>query len=229
MFVARNTPNIFGDPVSTVSVAFAASDFSEAMAAGLGIPVPASLHRAVRKRKAEYVAGRFCARQAMRSVSANCNAPLASLPGRGPAWPAGIVGSITHTAGFASASVCLAQLARGVGIDSERIMSDPAMQTVRDSILSTRDSFPAGMALEDTVWTTLVFSAKESVFKCLYPLVNKMFWFDTVRIDIPDTDPSAFRATLLVDLNPELRTGMTVEGHYQIEPPYVHTGVLLAA
>jgi enterobactin synthetase component D len=108
-------------------------------------------------------------------------------------------------------------------------MTDAAMRCIRDSLLSTHDAFPDRMMLSDAVWSTLVFSAKESIFKCFYPLVRKMFWFDNVRIDIPDPDDNTFRATLLSDLSPEFRTDMIVEGRYHIEPPYVHTGVLLAA
>ena len=108
-------------------------------------------------------------------------------------------------------------------------MSDSVARSVRDSVLSTCDSLPDGMGLDDAVWTTLVFSAKESVFKCLYPLVKKMFWFDAVGIEIVDADRGVFRATLLSDLSPDLRAGMRLEGRYQIDSSYVHTGVLLAA
>lgn len=229
MFVECNNPSVLAGPALTFSVAFTDEAFSETTAADLGIRVPDSMHRAASKRKAEYVAGRFCARQAMRGVIADYDADLATRPDRGPAWPVGVVGSITHTAGFASAAICPAHLARGLGIDSERIMSDAAMHRVRDSVLSAHDSLPAGIELDAAVWTTLVFSAKESVFKCLYPLVNKMFWFDAVRIEIIDAERRAFRATLLVDLSPDLRAGTTLEGNYQIDLSHVHTGVFLAA
>jgi enterobactin synthetase component D len=228
MLVARTNPGVVGVPASTFSVTFAVEDFSEAAAADLGIAVPDSLHRAVLKRKAEYVAGRFCARQAMRAVRPDGDSDLGTLPDRRPAWPAGIVGSLTHTAGFASAAICGAQFARGIGIDSERIMSDDAMRCIRDVVISAHDSLPHGTA-DDAIWATLAFSAKESVFKCFYPLVRKMFWFETVRMEILDIHRQTFRATLLVDLGRELRSGTTVEGRYQIEPPFVHTGVLLAA
>lgn len=229
MLVAHNHANLLGGHASTFSVTFAAETFSDATAAGLGIRVPDSMQRAVAKRKAEYVAGRFCARQSMRGMIADYDQDLATLPDRGPAWPVGIVGSITHTVGFASAVTCSAQFARGIGIDSERIMSDSAARSVRDSVLSTHDARPDGMVLDDAVWTTLVFSAKESVFKCLYPLVKKMFWFDAVGIEIVDADRGMFRATLLCDLSPDLHAGMRLEGSYQIDSSYVHTGILLAA
>lgn len=226
MLVARDNPALLGAPTATFSVTFAVEDFSEATAAALGIRVPEAMHRSVPRRKAEYVAGRFCARQAMRAVHARCDDDLAMLPDRRPAWPPGIVGSITHTAGFASASICPTQHARGIGIDAERIMTDAAMRCVRDAILSRHDTCPDGMAL-DAVWATLMFSAKESVFKCLYPLVNRIFWFETVGMEIVDTQRQTFRATLLADLGGDLRTGTTVNGRYQIDPPYVHTAVLL--
>lgn len=228
MFVARNNPSLLEVPTSTFSVTFAVNDFSEAAAADLGIRLPGTMHRAVTKRKAEYVAGRFCARQAMRAARADCDEDLTALPDRRPAWPPSIVGSITHTDGFASASVCRTQYARGIGIDAERIMSDATARCVRDAVVSQHDVCPSGR-VDGAVWTTLVFSAKESVFKCLYPLVNKIFWFETVGIEIVNPQRREFRATLLSDLSRELRTGMTVDGYYQIDAPYIHTGVLLPA
>ncbi len=228
MLVTRPSPSLLGAPTSTFSVSFNVDDFSEALAAGLGINLPDAMQRAVRKRKAEYVAGRFCARQAMAAVAANSNVEVVTLPDRRPSWPPGVVGSITHTSGFASASICRTEHARGVGIDAEQIMSEATVRSVRDAVITRHDTCPEDL-VDEAVWATLVFSAKESVFKCIYPLVKKFFRFEAVGMQILDTASQSFRATFLTDLSDEWCRGATIDGRYQVDPPYVHTGVILPA
>ncbi|POX38552.1 4'-phosphopantetheinyl transferase, partial [Streptomyces sp. Ru73] len=69
-------------------------------------------------RRAEFVTGRHCAHRAMERLGA----PAAPVP-RGvrgaPGWPAGIVGSITHCAGYRAAAVARSGRVRAVGIDAE--------------------------------------------------------------------------------------------------------------
>ena len=66
-----------------------------------------ALATAVEKRRREFATGRACARRALDDLGI---APSAILPGeRGaPQWPPGIVGSITHCAGYRAAAVALA-------------------------------------------------------------------------------------------------------------------------
>ena len=67
------------------------------------IPLPASLTSSVDKRKTEYLAGRWCAREALRILGFD------GIPGMGadraPIWPGGTVGSITHSKGTAEVMV----------------------------------------------------------------------------------------------------------------------------
>src|ERR1700761_3617241 len=64
----------------------------------------ALLGRAVEKRRREFAAGRGCARRALAALGLP---PAPLLPGEGgaPRWPDGVVGSITHCAGYAAAAV----------------------------------------------------------------------------------------------------------------------------
>jgi hypothetical protein len=60
------------------------------------------IQAAVAKRRAEFAAGRVCARSALAELGAPL-APLGVRPDRSPDWPAGLTGSITHTQGFCGA------------------------------------------------------------------------------------------------------------------------------
>src|SRR5437763_335927 len=73
----------------------------------------ACIARAVPKRRAEFATGRVCARQALERLGVAVG-PLLPHPDRSPAWPPGIVGSISHTDGYCA--VAVAEATRALGI-----------------------------------------------------------------------------------------------------------------
>jgi enterobactin synthetase component D len=74
---------------------------------------------------------------------------------------------------------------------------------------------------------TLVFSAKESVFKCLYPRVGRFFDFHDVRLGEVRSDLGTFTVRLVKSLSGELRAGTVLAGRFAIECGRVHTAVFL--
>ncbi|MDU5197103.1 MAG: enterobactin synthase subunit EntD [Enterobacter sichuanensis] len=143
----------------------------------LWLPHHAELANAGRKRKAEHLAGRIAAAHAL---------PDYTVPGIGPSgeplWPEGISGSITHSGTQAMAVVVRHPDAR-VGIDCEAILPDSEAREIQDGIIDvqeamclTRSGYPFALAL------TLTFSAKESLFKALFPQVKTFMGFDCARI-----------------------------------------------
>ncbi|MDK1493915.1 hypothetical protein QN219_28415 [Sinorhizobium sp. 7-81] len=73
---------------------------------------------AVESRRREFAIGRTCARSALSKLGF----PPCAIPGgphRAPLWPSGIVGSITHCAGFCAAAVALQEDYVALGIDAE--------------------------------------------------------------------------------------------------------------
>src|ERR1700720_1454604 len=87
--------------------------------------LPQSLRHATQKRQREFLAGRWCAKQALQCLGAG-STHVAIAEDRAPIWPGGVVGSITHTGDFAAAAVAWAADVAALGIDSEQII-DPAM------------------------------------------------------------------------------------------------------
>ncbi|WP_369826497.1 4'-phosphopantetheinyl transferase superfamily protein [Chromobacterium sp. ATCC 53434] len=71
----------------------------------------------------------------------------------------------------------------------------------------------------------MVFSAKESVFKCLYPQVGKYFDFLDVEIVALDARNRAFRFRVLADLSDRVAAGFEADGCYSILPGIVFTYV----
>ncbi|MGZ3698130.1 MAG: hypothetical protein ACXWP5_08345, partial [Bdellovibrionota bacterium] len=103
--------------------------------------IPPELARAAPKRRAEFVAGRLCAAEALRAAGAAAGAGAAIGIGstRAPLWPAGFVGAITHTEGFVSAAVAPSASVGGVGLDTERRMRPEVAAEVREKILMPGD------------------------------------------------------------------------------------------
>jgi enterobactin synthetase component D len=133
-----------------------------------GIELAPSLQGAVLKRKIEYLAGRFCARAALRA--AGCLTPI-DMPingDRSAAWPAGWAGAISHCDDIAVAIAAPASDYCGLGVDVERLPD--ALGFVPDARLmltATERFLLSGLTTRDRVARMLAFSLKESAFKCI--------------------------------------------------------------
>jgi 4'-phosphopantetheinyl transferase EntD len=157
----------------------------------------ALLARAVGKRRREFATARACARDALAKLGV---APVPILPGeRGaPGWPPGIVGSITHCAGYRAAAVAPVRDVLTIGVDAE---PDGALP---DGVL-TVISLPGERArLEDlagaapgTHWDRLLFCAKEATYKAWFPVARRWLGFEDADITIDPRD-GTFRVCLLV-------------------------------
>jgi enterobactin synthetase component D len=224
---ARN-PRLFPSFVAQHSLSFAPG--GAALPELDGIALPAELERAVPKRKLEYLAGRYCARAAMRALGAErADEPLATGPERAPRWPAGLVGSISHSHGFVSAAVARGSDARGLGLDSERLIASDTASSIVASIARPGELGPliAATGLDERWALTVVFSAKESIFKCLYPLVGRYFDFLEAEVIGVELAAGRFRAHLAAALAPGFPSGMRLEGAVELAEERVHTGMVL--
>jgi 4'-phosphopantetheinyl transferase EntD len=152
---------------------------------------------AVEGRRREFVTARRCAREALAELG-HAPAAIRSGPKREPQWPAGVVGSITHTAGFRAAAVAPRSIFASIGIDSEQ--NGPLPNGIEESITVAGE--PEMLAALDsafprTQWSRLLFSAKESIYKAWYPLTSRWLGFEDARLTI---DPAGtFAARLLID------------------------------
>jgi 4'-phosphopantetheinyl transferase EntD len=124
------------------------------------------------RRRAEFTAGRACARAALAALGLP-PAPVLAGPAGEPCWPAGVTGSITHCPGYrACAAARIADLA-GLGIDAEPDAGLPA--GLIESVAG--DAERAWLARQAAAapavcWDRLLFSAKEAVGKLWYPLTG---------------------------------------------------------
>lgn len=145
---------------------------------------------AVTKRRQEFGTARWCARVALAKLGLP---PAAILPGsRGaPQWPPGVVGSITHCAGYRAAALGHSRDVAAIGIDAEP--HSPLPEGV--GALVTRPEEAAqmaelGAAAPDICWDKVLFSAKESVYKTWYPLTGLWLGFGDVSVAFDRTSGS---------------------------------------
>lgn len=164
----------------------------------------AGLGDAVEKRRREFTTARACAREAFERVGLPAT-PIAVGEHGEPRWPAGVVGSITHCAGY-----CACALARDgdlvtIGIDAEP--NEPLPAGVLGDIARPEELGRLrglGSAMPEIHWDRLVFSAKEAVYKAWFPLAGRWLGFEDAVVQL-DPARGSFRARLLVP-------GPTVDG-----------------
>jgi enterobactin synthetase component D len=193
------------------------------------IALPEELHRAVPRRQLQFRAGRYCAMRAMEALDrrfAGCQVRRGA--NGAPLWPETLTGSITHTDDFVSAAVARTTDTMALGIDTERIMSEPQARQVRDLLAWPHEvacASDAGMSPLEAL--TLVFSAKESIFKCLHPMTGQFFDFHDVLVDGVDGRAHTFAARLVRPLSQRLPARTQLLGRFQMEAPWVHTAMSL--
>jgi enterobactin synthetase component D len=222
-------PDVLPPEVAQCSVAVDLHDAHGDLAAAFaGLAVPERLRDAVRKRHIEYLAGRWCAREAMRARHpGHAHLAVSTRHDRAPAWPDGLVGSITHTQGFASAAVADGRVVRSIGVDSEVTFTVERARRLGGQFARPGElAALAGGAWDEAVIATAVFSAKESVYKCLHPFVQEFFGFHAAEVVALGAD-GALRVRLVEGLTHEFRAGYELCGRVVVTEGHVHTGLAI--
>lgn len=124
----------------------------------------------------QFLAGRYCAMLACKKIGID----LTTLPigdDRLPCWPLGICGSISHSKDYAIAVVSDSH--KSLGIDIERIIDIKRWQKLNEKIINNDEKI---LADANKINPTIIFSAKESLYKLLYPMVKKFFGFHDASV-----------------------------------------------
>ncbi len=130
----------------------------------------AAIAHAVVERQREFAGGRSAAAQAQRKLGLSPK-PVLMGQDRAPLWPQGLVGSISHCNGLCLAAVARQEAIAALGIDLER--DQPLAADLLPVVLRPEE---AGLP------SALVFSAKEALFKALYPIVQSYFDFSAASV-----------------------------------------------
>lgn len=177
-----------GREVDVWLIRYSADDFDPADFEASGIPRPPAICRSVPHRQAEYLHGRRAARHALQILGV----PVHNVPTgahRQPIWPAGVVGSITHSRSLAAAVAARLGPLQAIGIDVEGVAEGSSLQALLEVAIDDAELAllrQIAPALELAALVTLVFSAKESFFKAAYAEVGRYFDFTAVKVTAVD-------------------------------------------
>ncbi|HWX45518.1 MAG TPA: 4'-phosphopantetheinyl transferase superfamily protein [Solirubrobacteraceae bacterium] len=156
-----------------------------------------ALGQAVEKRRREFTTARACARQALAQLGLPPS-PIVNGERGEPRWPVGVVGAITHCAGYRGCALARAGQLAGVGIDAEPsaplpegVLGEIARAEERPLLRELARAEPA------VHWDRLLFCAKETIYKVWFPIARCWLGFEDATLTI---DPAArtFQARLLV-------------------------------
>jgi 4'-phosphopantetheinyl transferase EntD len=148
----------------------------------------AAIAHAAQRRVHEFSTGRWLARRAFAALGL----PAAAIPragGRAPAWPAGVAGSITHARELAIAVVAAPGHARGIGIDLEA--AGRVGTNLYHRLFTPAER--AGIEAAGAARATLLFSAKEAVYKAVNPIAGRYVGFLEAEVAVAGgvTEPAS--------------------------------------
>ena len=166
------------------------------------------------KRRAEFTMGRIFAHVALSRFGLEYEPILRNPETREPCWPNSVRGSITHSAGFAAVAVGLKKEIKGVGIDLESFSRSVDFKIRRhvcvDSELEWLESLPTKQANRAL---RIIFSAKESIFKCIYPGTKTYLTFKDAAVTINETEKN-FSFIIFKSCSSIIQQGFTHHGQY---------------
>jgi 4'-phosphopantetheinyl transferase EntD len=180
--------------------------------------------RAVEKRRREFTAGRTCARRALERLGWPGFAVVAG-PKREPLWPPGVVGAITHCAGYCAAAVARAADVRSLGIDAE--LRGPLPRGVAEMVC-TEAELRETAAMPGDHWGVLIFSAKESIYKAWFPVAQRWLDYKDAELTI-DPEAGRFSARILLPVEAGVFPWNPLEGRFALSDERVFTAVTVPA
>ena len=170
----------------------------------------------------EVAAGRVCSRIALGRLGVAATTPILRGEDRAPIWPTGFIGSISHTDTWCAAAVARTEDVRSLGIDLES--STPLKETLLKRVCTPKERAWLRTLPAPGVTGKILFSAKEAVYKCQYPLSEQFLGFHAVEIELGD---ESFEAVFQQEAG-WFKPGHVISGRYLVEEGLVAAACELA-
>jgi 4'-phosphopantetheinyl transferase EntD len=175
---------------------------------------------AVESRQREFSTGRVLARQLLRQLNVT-EFELLRDDDRVPKWPAGLVGSISHTRDICVVAVADKAVCRGIGVDVEP--DEPVGKGIEQRVCTPPEIawLDRGPLADRGRLCRMIFSVKEAVYKAFYPELRELWRFQDVNVKL---DLVAQRFTA----RPPASAGMAlVEGRLLRRAGWIIAGVAI--
>ncbi len=169
---------------------FDRSKYSETLYQDHKLCFPQKIKTAKNKRQQDFLAGRYCAQKALMALQYESFDLHIGLQ-RQPIWPDNIQGSISHSHNLAAAIAATTSQENnilGLGLDIEHILDHKTAMQIKSVVLNQDEKerfkrlLTSSRILNNESLISLIFSVKESFFKAVHPLVNRIFEFSAVSI-----------------------------------------------
>lgn len=178
-----------------------------------GLELPPNLRYAIKKRQIEFLCGRLCAKSCMESLGYSHPPLIPAGEDRAPVWPADLVGSISHTDRLATAIVGPAAQIESVGIDIERVIKEATPQMIKHICcdLEELDEISDLQKISREESLTLIFSGKESLYKAVFPKLQRLYGFQAARVK--SFGSNRLKIMLVTDLSDTFEQGTSWDLH----------------
>ena len=138
--------------------------------------------------------------------------PLCSEATGEPVWPDSLKGSITHKSGHVGIVTTLDRSVGGLGLDLEgpEKMHEGLYSKICDE--NEIELFKKVKYLGLNECMTIAFSAKESIYKAIFPVGKKFFYFNHAKVT--NLDKNFIELKLEIEASPITPAGYKIKVHY---------------
>ena len=179
------------------------------------------------RRKIEFSQGRSCAHHALAKFKLESEPITRNVKTREPCWPEDVRGSITHSGEYAAAAVGLADNVSGIGIDLESLSRVVDFNISRHVCVDQELEWLKTLTPEKAnLGLRIIFSVKESIFKCLFPISRTYLYFKDATVEI-DEDSAEFTFTLSRECSGITESGFRHSGKFSIVDKMLLTAIYL--
>lgn len=180
------------------------------------------------KTKNNFILGRIAAKKTLLSAGLNpLDYSLLKSNFGFPQWPPGFLGSISHCNQIAVAICSSTKNKQYLGIDIEDLNKDLNEKIAKRICTFTEQEFLLSNYNKEDFKLNIIkiFSAKETLYKALFPECRIYFGFKDAFIR--EINPGVLKAILLKNLSSKLKTGQEFEIKLDISGNYLLTYLII--
>ena len=146
-----------------------------------------------------------------------------------PIWPAGYIGSITHKHSQVAVAVARDTVCRGIGVDIEKIVPAQRVEEIDEICLhSLERNSTARKCLGASLHASLCFSAKEAIYKALYPAAQRFIDYQEAIVEAVDVQRGTWRAQMLTSVSAGVGRGKVFNGTFRHDLNFVYTALIVS-
>ena len=165
---------------------------------------------AIFARQQEFATGRWCAKQAYRRFGVKSPQILIGQ-NKEPLWDSKFTGSISHTDDAYCAAVSKQKKYISIGLDIELRNKEISPEALDIIVNEDEKIWLNEMPENRCLYEKLILSSKETIFKLIFPITRKCFYFGAVTILKPRKNNE-----LVAVLNQDLGRGFKAGKHIKI-------------